>query len=76
MTRRWAAAESAGSQLLAVRQQLDSYNVFYQGLKSYTAGVAEAKDGAVKLNSNMPDLIDGVKKLRTAPVRMADGLRS
>ena len=69
------SAESAGSQLLAVRQQLDSYNVFYQGLKSYTAGVAEAKDGAVKLNSNMPDLIDGVKKLRDGAGELADGLK-
>ena len=69
------SAESAGSQLLAVRQQLDSYNVFYKGLKSYTAGVAEAKDGAVKLNSNMPDLIDGVKKLRDGAGELADGLK-
>lgn len=69
------SAESAGSQLLALRQQLDSYNVFYQGLKSYTAGVAEAKDGAVKLNSNMPDLIDGVKKLRDGAGELSDGLK-
>ena len=69
------SAESAGSQLLAARQQLDSYNVFYQGLKSYTAGVAEAKDGAVKLKSNMPDLIDGVKKLRDGAGELADGIK-
>lgn len=66
---------AAEKQLLALRQQLDSYNVFYQGLKSYTAGVAEAKDGAVKLNSNMPDLIDGVKKLRDGAGELSDGLK-
>ena len=70
-----AQASAGAKQLLALRQQLDSYNVFYPGLKSYTAGVAEAKDGAVKLNSNMPDLIDGVKKLRDGAGELADGLK-
>ena len=66
---------AAEKQLLALRQQLDSYNVFYQGLKSYTAGVAEAAAGAAKLNSNMPDLIDGVKKLRDGAGELSDGLK-
>ena len=73
-----AAAEKAkagAAQLTAVLQQLDSYNVFYKGLKSYTAGVAEAKAGAVKINGSMPDLIDGVKKLRDGAGELADGLK-
>ena len=71
-----AAQASAGAQqLLALRQQLDSYNTFYMGLKAYTAGVAEAKAGAVKINSSMPDLIDGVKKLRDGAGELADGLK-
>lgn len=71
-----AAQASAGAQqLLALRQQLDSYNTFYMGLKAYTAGVAEAKSGAVKINGSMPDLIDGVKKLRNGAGELADGLK-
>ena len=70
-----AKAGAAASQLLAVRQQLDSYNVFYKGLRSYTAGVAEAAAGAAKLNSSMPGLIDGVKKLRDGAGELSDGLK-
>ena len=70
-----AQASEGAQQLLALRQQLDSYNTFYTGLRAYTAGVAEAKDGAVKLNSNMPDLIDGVKKLRDGAGELRDGLK-
>lgn len=68
-------AEAGAAQLSAVLQQLDSYNVFYKGLKTYTAGVAQAKAGAVKLDGNMPDLIDGVKKLRDGAGELSDGLK-
>ena len=70
-----AQASAGAKQLLALRQQLDSYNTFYVGLQTYTAGVAEAAAGAVKLNKNMPDLIDGVKKLRDGSLELADGIK-
>ena len=71
-----AAQASVGAQqLLALRQQLDSYNTFYMGLKAYTSGVAEAKAGAVKINSSMPALIDGVQQLRDGAGQLADGLK-
>lgn len=70
-----AQASAGAKQLLALRQQLDSYNTFYIGLQAYTAGVAEAAAGAVKLNKNMPDLIDGVKKLRDGSLELADGIK-
>lgn len=70
-----AQASEGAQQLLALRQQLDSYNTFYTGLRAYTAGVGEAKDGAVKLNGSMPDLIDGVKKLRDGSSELRDGLK-
>ena len=70
-----AQASVGAKQLLALRQQLDSYNTFYVGLQTYTAGVAEAAAGAVKLNRNMPDLIDGVKKLRDGSLELADGIK-
>lgn len=70
-----AQASAGAKQLLALRQQLDSYNTFYVGLQTYTAGVAEAAAGAVKLDKNMPDLIDGVKKLRDGSLELADGIK-
>lgn len=70
-----AQASAGAKQLLALRQQLDSYNTFYMGLQTYTSGVAEAAAGAVKLNRNMPDLIDGVKKLRDGSLELADGIK-
>ena len=70
-----AQATAGAKQLLALRQQLDSYNTFYVGLQTYTAGVAEAAAGAVKLNRNMPNLIDGVKKLRDGSLELADGIK-
>lgn len=70
-----AQASEGAQQLLALRQQLDSYNAFYTGLRAYTAGVGEAKDGAVKLNGSMPELISGVKKLRDGSSELRDGLK-
>ena len=70
-----AQASEGAQQLLALRQQLDSYNTFYTGLRAYTAGVGEAKDGAVKLNGSMPELISGVKKLRDGAGELRDGLK-
>ena len=70
-----AQASEGAQQLLALRQQLDSYNTFYTGLRAYTAGVGEAKDGAVKLNGSMPELISGVKKLRDGSGELRDGLK-
>lgn len=70
-----AQASEGAQQLLALRQQLDSYNAFYTGLRAYTAGVGEAKDGAVKLNGSMPELISGVKKLRDGSGELRDGLK-
>lgn len=68
-------AKTGVAQLSAVLQQLDSYSVFYTGLKTYTAGVAQARAGAAKLDSNMPDLIDGVKKLRDGAGELSNGLK-
>ena len=37
--------------------------------------MGEAKDGAVKLNGSMPELISGVKKLRDGSGELRDGLK-
>lgn len=73
-----SAAEqaSAGAQSIrSLKEQLDSYRSFYQGLLAYTAGVAQARDGAAQLQSSLPALTDGVTCLRDGSMELSDGLR-
>lgn len=73
-----SAAEqaSAGAQSIrSLKEQLDSYQSFYQGLLAYTAGVAQARDGAAQLQSSLPALTDGVTRLRDGSMELSDGLR-
>lgn len=73
-----SAAEqaSAGAQSIrSLKEQLDSYQSFYQGLLAYTAGVAQARDGAAQLQSSLPALTDGVTCLRDGSMELSDGLR-
>ncbi len=67
------ASEGAAS-LRTLKQQLDSYNTFYTGLASYTAGVTSVRDGAAALQSNMPALIEGITQLRDGAMQLSDGL--
>lgn len=73
-----SAAEqaSAGAQSIrSLKEQLDSYQSFYQGLLAYTAGVAQARDGAAQLQSSLPALTDCVTRLRDGSMELSDGLR-
>lgn len=73
-----SAAEqaSAGAQSIrSLKEQLDSYQSFYQGLLAYTTGVAQARDGAAQLQSSLPALTDGVTRLRDGSMELSDGLR-
>ena len=59
-----AAGESpAAQQVAALKASLDNYNGFYQGLQNYTAGVAQAKDGAGELNVGVDALKNGTDSL-------------
>ena len=70
-----AQASEGAKSLRALKQQLDSYNAFYLGLASYTAGVDSAKDGAETLRGNMPALVSGVQSLCTGSMQLSDGLK-
>ena len=71
-----AGQASAGAQSIrSLKEQLDSYRSFYQGLLAYTAGVAQARDGAAQLQSSLPALTDGVTRLRDGSMELSDGLR-
>lgn len=60
--------------------RLNSYNQFYQGLQAYTAGVAQANqgaqallDGAKKLRSGASELKDGTSELKDGTKELRDG---
>ena len=44
-----AKAQAGRKSLQALKTQLDSYNTFYQGVLSYTAGVDQANEGAQQI---------------------------
>lgn len=70
-----AAGDSpAGQQVTALKASLDSYNGFYQGLQSYTAGVAQAKDGAGELDQGIGTLKTGADSLSAGAGQLYDGI--
>ena len=67
---------SAGAvSIRSLKQQLDSYNAFYTGLLTYTAGVDSAASGAALLQGYMPALTDGVTQLRDGALQLSDGMK-
>ena len=67
---------SAGAvSIRSLKQQLDSYNAFYTGLLTYTAGVDSAASGAALLQGNLPALTDGVTQLRDGALQLSDGMK-
>lgn len=70
-----AAGDSpAAQQVAALKASLDSYNGFYQGLQSYTAGVAQAKDGAGELDQGIGSLKSGADSLSAGAGQLCDGI--
>ncbi len=69
-----AGDSPAGQQAAALKASLDSYNSFYQGLQSYTAGVAQAQAGAAELNSGIGTVKDGADSLSAGAGQLYDGI--
>lgn len=70
-----AAGESpAGQQVAALKGSLDSYNGFYQGLRQYTAGVAQAQAGAGELNTGIGSVKTGADSLSAGAGQLCDGI--
>ena len=63
----------AAAQITALKASLDSYQGFYQGLQSYTAGVAEAASGAAGLASGAEELHAGAAGLSAGAAQLRDG---
>ncbi len=69
-----AAASEGAKSIISLKTSLDSYNVFYLGLLTYTGGVASAADGAEKLVSGASDLKDGTAQLKDGASALYDGI--
>ncbi len=70
-----SAGESpAGQQVAALKTSLDSYSAFYQGLQSYTAGVAQSAAGAGELNNGIGTLKSGADSLSAGANQLYDGI--
>lgn len=70
-----AAAEGAKS-VIALKTSLDSYNGFYLGLQSYTAGVASATAGAKELIGGTDALKKGMSDLTTGVGSLSSGIQT
>lgn len=71
-----AALQKAAAGRTAIenlKAQLDSYNTFNQGLKTYTGGVGSASAGAAQLHSGTTQLKDGSTGLKDGASALKDG---
>ena len=69
-----AAAAQGAQSVIALKSSLDSYNAFYLGLQSYTAGVADAAAGAGTLKAGTDDLKAGTSQLYDGASQLYDGI--
>lgn len=69
-----AAASEGAKSVISLKTSLDSYNAFYLGLQSYTAGVSEAAAGAGELKAGTDDLKSGTSKLYAGATELYDGI--
>jgi putative membrane protein len=69
-------AKSGKTSISTLKEQLDSYNAFYNGLISYTSGVDKAKSGAAKLVSGSTQLSGGTEKLAKGTKKLKSGTKT
>ena len=69
-----AATSEGAKSVAALKASLDSYNTFYLGLQSYTAGVSQAAAGAGELKTGTDDLKNGTSKLYAGAAELYDGI--
>ena len=71
-----AKAQAGRKSLQALKTQLDSYNTFYQGVLSYTAGVDQANKGAQQILAGTYTLKDGTGSLVSGAGQLKNGSSS
>lgn len=69
-----AAAKEQAKPLIGLKASLDSYNAFYLGLQSYTAGVDQLAAGAGALKAGTDQLKSGSTQLTAGAGQLDDGL--
>lgn len=69
-----AAAAEGAKAISSLKASLDDYNIFYLGLKNYTAGVAQAADGASSLKNGAGELKTGTDTLYNGICSLYDGI--
>ena len=67
-------AKAGAATLQALKAQLDDYNTFYTGIGEYTQGVADAKDGADRLNAGSAALKNGTATLYAGMDELYNGI--
>ena len=67
-------ASEAAKSIVALKSSLDSYNTFYLGLQSYTAGVADAAAGANALKAGTDNLKSGTSRLSAGASELSSGI--
>lgn len=67
--------ETVRQQIMVLKQQLGSYQTFYEGLKQYTAGVDQATVGAGELYNGSGSLVSGINELETGAKALDAGLK-
>lgn len=66
-------ASEAANTVSSLKASLDSYNVFYKGLAAYTAGVAQANEGAAQLKDGTAQLNAGAAQLKEGTAQLSAG---
>ena len=68
-----AKAKTGRESIAALKDQLDSYNTFNKGLKTYTDGVGSASAGAAQLHSGTTQIKLGSSALKNGASDLKDG---
>lgn len=66
----------AAKQIAGLKDSLDSYNAFYQGLQQYTAGVDQAAAGAGQLSAGLDSLRGGADSLAGGAAQLNQGVQT
>jgi putative membrane protein len=69
-----AQAEAGGSAVQALKEQLDSYSTFYQGVLAYTAGVDSACAASGQISAGADQLLSGTVTLANGAEALYQGL--
>lgn len=69
-------ARSGRASIRALKEQLDSYNTFNTGLKTYTGGVGSAASGASQLRSGTSTLKNGAASLSEGASTLKSGTKA